>query len=288
MKNEIKIALVSVFATLAVAGLLFVVLNKVGLIEINPTKEANNIEVSDNKSEVGNDTILTDGKQISGTLVEEKSDKADQSESSDTTCIKHYSYEDVSFNAPCDWVLDLENSTKNDIRLNKGDYILRFHGYFGVTGGGFGHFFDGICAVKEVEYTNISQSYYRYDEYVNYSEVDDCDCIKFSDQNNGVDNCNWVLGDQDLWFGTYLVKENQNNSSFIKDGQMDIGAISYFDLFPETDTNVNPLYYSVELINTNITKREASGVLRGDAQLTENLSVFNDVVESITFNEETF
>ena len=286
MKESVKIAIISVIATLAIASLIFAVLLKTGVIEINSqrARDTEKTVISDN-----NQSEITEGELEDGVLVlgnEEDLIAIQNKESGyeQITCIKEYDLEDVKFQAPCTWVLDQENSSKNDIRLNNGDYIVRLHGFFGVTGGGFGHFFDGICgAGMTAEYSNVVRDYYRSDEYVNYNEVTDCDCIKFTETDTGVDNCNWNYGDQDLWFGSYLVKSDEAPTQ----GKIGIGAISHTDVFPEENIMSTPAYFSVELINKNIADRKASGVFRGDEELTDKQSQYNAIVKTVELKIDT-
>jgi len=129
MKESVKIAIISVIATLALASLIFAVLLKTGVIEINSqrARDTEKTVISDN-----NQSEITEGELEDGVLVlgnEEVLIAIQNKESGyeNRTCIKEYDFEDVKFQAPCTWVLDQENSSKNDIRLNNGYYIVRLH-----------------------------------------------------------------------------------------------------------------------------------------------------------------
>ena len=96
MKESVKIAIISVIATLAIASLIFAVLLKTGVIEINSqrARDTEKTVISDN-----NQSEITEGELEDGVLVlgnEEDLIAIQNKESGyeQITCIKEYDFED--------------------------------------------------------------------------------------------------------------------------------------------------------------------------------------------------
>jgi len=188
-----------------------------------------------------------------------------------------YDYDYVSFSAPEDWELYDELPAESDgpitdIRLKKGEYIIRFHGIFGTTGGGYGNPFDGLCSDgRFMTFEQINEMFDRLDDQVVYSEsVSDPTC-SFLD----------TIDEEDIiWIGSYAVLHSENHES------MEFQIIKYRDVFGSSEYPDYSSLYTIALMHEDfIAMPNSSSVSVDDAELLRMQAEFDDIVKTVVLKE---